>query len=367
MRFVPPRLLVLACALVLAPAAFAQPVVDGRFLTSVSGSTLTVRVQLKTNTGTDDLGATTLRLAFNDAALNPASGAALGGFLTDGADYAYQNFDNNTDADYANATVSYPLANRIFVNIELNNDNLGTVVPTAYVDVVTLTLAITDVSAAAGLVFVAGGQEVFDGDNATLWTIGTLEANNATLPVELASFGATADGGAVVLRWATASETNNAGFHVEHRAAGDAAWTDGGFVPGAGTTTEARSYTRRVEGLGAGRHTFRLRQVDFDGTPTYSAEVEASVAMLEAVRLEAGPNPFRDRVSVRFAVREAQRVAVEVFDALGRRVATLHDGPLGAEAAAVGTFEAVGLASGVYVVRLTGERARAQRVLTLVR
>jgi hypothetical protein len=66
-------------------------------------------------------------------------------------------------------------------------------------------------------------------------------------------------------------------------------------------------------------------------------------------------------------VAEAQTVRVEVLDALGRRVALLHDGPLAAGAAHRLAFEGSGLPSGVYVVRVVGEGFGDARVLTLTR
>ena len=68
-----------------------------------------------------------------------------------------------------------------------------------------------------------------------------------TLPVELASFEAVADGpGAAVLRWATASEQNNAGFEVQHAVAGGPFET-ATFVQGHGTTAEPQRYAFRAE------------------------------------------------------------------------------------------------------------------------
>ena len=63
------------------------------------------------------------------------------------------------------------------------------------------------------------------------------------------------------------------------------------------------------------------------------------------------PNPFSDRLTVEYRLDAPAAVTVEVFDALGRRVATLADGRAGA-----GLYRAVwadGSASGVFVVRLT--------------
>ena len=69
-----------------------------------------------------------------------------------------------------------------------------------------------------------------------------------------------------------------------------------------------------------------------------------------ALRL-AGPNPVRG--ATRFAVTLAAPAdaSVTVLDALGRRVATLHDGPLAADERVV-AWDAAGLAPGVYFVRL---------------
>ena len=57
-------------------------------------------------------------------------------------------------------------------------------------------------------------------------------------------------------------------------------------------------------------------------------------------------------------------MTVAVYDALGRRVATVHDGPVAAEQAF--TVDVSGLPAGVYVVRASGGVASAQR-FTVVR
>src|SRR5690606_28258335 len=78
------------------------------------------------------------------------------------------------------------------------------------------------------------------------------------------------------------------------------------------------------------------------------------------------PNPARGRAVVPFVVPAPGRVRVAVYDVLGREVAVLADGLHGA-----GAHEAVldgaGLASGVYVVVLEGEAARATAKLTILR
>jgi hypothetical protein len=78
------------------------------------------------------------------------------------------------------------------------------------------------------------------------------------------------------------------------------------------------------------------------------------------------PNPARGTVAVRYALVSPGAVTLEVLDALGRRVALLHEGP-----AAAGSHEAwweAGHApAGVYLVRLRGAEGQAVRRVTLVR
>ena len=186
------------------------------------------------------------------------------------------------------------------------------------------------------------------------------------LPVELVAFEARADGDAVALEWATASETGNAGFAVEHEVGG--AFRRVGFVDGAGTTTEARRYTHAVGGLPPGLHRFRLRQLDLGGAFAFSPEVEVRLGVPGTHALSAPyPNPFNLRTRFTLSVARRQRVEVAVHDALGRRVARLYEGVV--DAGAPRTFEVEGHAwpSGVYLIRVRGEAFAEARRVTLVK
>jgi 1,4-alpha-glucan branching enzyme len=88
-------------------------------------------------------------------------------------------------------------------------------------------------------------------------------------------------------------------------------------------------------------------------------EIPSSVA-LEAVY----PNPFRNAAVIRFSLPAPQDARVEVFDILGRRVAAPADGVLTAGIHEL-IWDASGLASGAYVVRL--ESAGTVKLKTVVR
>ncbi len=97
----------------------------------------------------------------------------------------------------------------------------------------------------------------------------------STVPVELVSFTGSADGKTIGLVWKTATETNNRGFDVEKK--NGISWVKIGFVPGSGTSTESHSYSFTDNAPGTGKNTYRLRQVDFDGSFVYSIEIEIDV------------------------------------------------------------------------------------------
>ena len=79
----------------------------------------------------------------------------------------------------------------------------------------------------------------------------------------------------------------------------------------------------------------------------------------------SGANPVRSRGEVTLTLAAAAPVTVALFDALGRRVAVLHEGALGAGATRLGV-DVSGLPAGVYVVRASGGASASVR-LSVVR
>jgi hypothetical protein len=179
-----------------------------------------------------------------------------------------------------------------------------------------------------------------------------LTGSSTPLPVELAAFTAKAEGVAARLSWRTASEKNSARFEIERSLDGKA-FARIGEVAAQGNTTSPTDYTFRDSQTPKSPTLvyYRLRQVDADGTATYSPVRAVTVG--GAGPLTLYPNPARSAVAV---AGLAVGTEVEVLDALGRAVA--H-----ATAEADGTARLTlpdGLATGVYVVR---SGAQAQRLL----
>ena len=195
-----------------------------------------------------------------------------------------------------------------------------------------------------------------DGPGEMGYALPPTDAGGPALAVELTTFTASADGPHALLAWTTASETSNAGFAVETRRAGDDAWREIAFVPGHGTTPNAHAYAHRAPAVGAGRHAFRLRQVDTDGAADYSATVEVEATLAEDAALtRPAPNPFAGSTRLTLTVARPQHVAAHAYDLLGRRVSVLFDGALEANAPETLTFDGANLPAGVYLIRVQGE------------
>ncbi|MBN1482552.1 T9SS C-terminal target domain-containing protein [candidate division KSB1 bacterium] len=152
-------------------------------------------------------------------------------------------------------------------------------------------------------------------------------ASGWTTPVELVSFvGSVNDQNGILLQWSTASETNNLGFAVERQRSGDTIWKEVGFVHGAGTTSEEQRYTFIDAPGQPGEWTYRLKQVDTDGSSVYSDPVLVTIAApREFVLQQNYPNPFNPETTISFQVPETAtgEMILVIYDMLGRQVRTL--------------------------------------------
>jgi hypothetical protein len=192
------------------------------------------------------------------------------------------------------------------------------------------------------------------------------ENTDDALPVEMAGFDARVDDGAVQLSWKTASETGNAGFRVQRKRArergSESAWTTVGSVEGSGTTSQAQSYRFTDPDLPyeADALTYRLKQVDTDGTAHLSKTVTVERGVQELELLGTYPNPAQSQATVRYALPDKQEATIRLYDVLGRRVRTVVNDTQ--EGRHQRTLDVGALPSGVYFLRLrAGGQTRTQK------
>ena len=190
----------------------------------------------------------------------------------------------------------------------------------------------------------------------------------STLPVELNQFDATSDGPDILLTWNTASELNNAGFEVQYKTADTQAYEVYTFIEGQGTSTTGTSYSTRLQDVTPGSYTFRLKQIDFDGTFAFSDQIthlHESVAPFSLTK--AYPTPFQERTTLSVSVSRSQHIKAILYDSLGREVQTIFDDEVDAHIRYPIHIDAGSLPNGSYFVQITGEYFHSSERVVLLR
>ncbi|PJJ61095.1 T9SS type A sorting domain-containing protein [Hymenobacter chitinivorans] len=138
------------------------------------------------------------------------------------------------------------------------------------------------------------------------------------LPVELVSFTAKVRDNSVVLNWATASETNNRGFEVQ-RSSDAKTFTTIDFKQGAGTATTRTKYEAIDTKPLAGVSYYRLKQIDEDGTASYSKTLAVTTKLTE-VSVYPNPTQGADVVNIALPSGTTEGLLVRITDLSGRQI-----------------------------------------------
>jgi predicted membrane-bound dolichyl-phosphate-mannose-protein mannosyltransferase len=202
-----------------------------------------------------------------------------------------------------------------------------------------------------------------------LGTVATLAELIEIVPVELLAFTASLKNSDIQLLWSTASELNNMGFEIERSVNEPNNFVTVGFVEGKGSSTEINyySYTDNPQVSGVNQLYYRLKQVDFDGTFSYSDVVNINYDVpAEFVLVQNYPNPFNPSTRINYFVPKESFVSVKVYDFLGREVSTLVN-----ETKSTGSYElsfdASSLPSGTYFYTLIADNYSATKKMLLLK
>jgi endonuclease I len=150
----------------------------------------------------------------------------------------------------------------------------------------------------------------------------TANADEA-FPVELTTFTSQVTNNNVVLDWNTATEQNTAYFEVQ-RASSFGSYRAIGLVHASGYSNSPKSYSYVDKELVAGDYRYRLRIVDNDGSVEFSPESEARInPAANYVLMQNYPNPFNPSTVIGFSLPEAANVKLELYTAVGEKVAEL--------------------------------------------
>jgi hypothetical protein len=187
------------------------------------------------------------------------------------------------------------------------------------------------------------------------------------VPVELTSFSYVILEGKIKLEWQTATELNNLGFEIQKLSNEFSEWYTIGFVRGNGTTSDITDYSFIDDNPLLEKNKYRLKQVDYDGAYKFSEEITVEYTIPSSFKLGQNfPNPFNPTTSIRYEISSTQFVTLEVYDVLGREVATLVN-----EEKPAGTykvdFNASSLSSGVYIYTLKVNGVTISRQMILLK
>ena len=199
-------------------------------------------------------------------------------------------------------------------------------------------------------------------------TLVTDNPDDVQLPVELAHFDAFMNEGTVHLTWTTHSESNNAGFEVQRSEGNQEKWFMLGFIDGQGHSSRTIDYSIKdnLTNITESQVTYRLKQIDFDGSFTYSEEISLQIPAPNTYTITGYPNPFNPVATIEYRVPTDSHVKVSVYDIQGRQVMTLVDDqkPAGRYTA---VLDGTSLASGIYVYTLETGSQVISKTLTLLK
>lgn len=180
-------------------------------------------------------------------------------------------------------------------------------------------------------------------------------ARTSALPVKLVSFsGIRTDETHVALFWETSEEVNNDYFEIERTVNPAHGYQLVGVAKGTGSSSSIVKYQTVDPNNHTGYTYYRLKQVDFDGTFSYSSVVgiKGSIVPFQVI---AFPNPGQGK-DIAFQVsglKQEEQLSVIIYDARGSVVYQDDHHPYSAEIQPM-QFNLKGLPVGKYSMKLKG-------------
>ncbi|MEI6412567.1 MAG: T9SS type A sorting domain-containing protein [Bacteroidota bacterium] len=186
-------------------------------------------------------------------------------------------------------------------------------------------------------------------DNVTQAALSATFTVNAPLAVQLLSFTAEKSNKDVFLNWATASETDNQYFQVEHQTAGQD-WSVLGRINSKGNASASQAYRFTHHNPANGLHYYRLQQVDLNGKSTYSPIT--SIDFQSYTQIVLSPNPLRgDQLSIRLPDAETPH-QLRLFNLQGQ---LLKSWSIEAGVALWHSLDVSGVPAGLLFLQMDGE------------
>jgi hypothetical protein len=173
------------------------------------------------------------------------------------------------------------------------------------------------------------------------------------LPVELTSFTANIINRKAELKWETATELNNYGFEIERKLVNND-WSVIGFLEGYGNSNQPKYYRFLDHDNLTGNISYRLKQIDNDGTFEYSKIVNIDLGKPNSFKLGQNyPNPFNPSTKIRYNLSSESKFTLTIYNSIGQKISELLNTTKAAGSYDL-EFNASNLASGTYLYILSG-------------
>lgn len=165
---------------------------------------------------------------------------------------------------------------------------------------------------------------IFGGlSNPTLNDLWSLDNLSGALPVELTAFQYSINKDNVLLSWETQSESNNYGFEIE-RSRDGTHFVKIGFITGNGSSNSKSLYSYTDNSLQPGDYWYRLKQVDLDGSFSYSEELFVRISPPTRFRIIGNyPNPFNPETEIEYEIPVDKHVIINIVNLQGNLVKEL--------------------------------------------
>ena len=123
------------------------------------------------------------------------------------------------------------------------------------------------------------------------------------------------------LSWKTLNEQNTLAFEIERKYSNEETWMTIGKTPAAGQSSKELTYAYS-DATYAQRDKiyYRIKQVDIDGTFTYTDIKGIELKKNSQVKLDGYPNPVKDLYHLTITGAKDDKVSIDIYDILGRSV-----------------------------------------------
>ncbi len=142
------------------------------------------------------------------------------------------------------------------------------------------------------------------------------------LPVKYLSFTGNAVNKSVVLNWVTLQEINNNYFEIERSFTGKEFTSVGIALNGFENGTKKEYAFKDNSALLEDKEVvyYRLKQFDNDGKFSYSTILVVRLKSISKVDMQVSPNPFTERITVRFTATENTVADVRIVNSAGQSI-----------------------------------------------